>query len=163
MLTGSLLDSETLNLNTYNSCNYNTLILAPRQSGKTTVMLRFFLANDDIAMLFPNSDMKKIVSRLLTSYGCHEKKRHLYCMDQNFNGLHYNTGLVDELCSYSGDMMRFYETSRSFRRLIAITTPHGPDRYGHMFRNVVRYSLTNNGEVKKNRGKVHLPDELFIM
>ena len=151
--------------------NSNTLIMSPRNSGKTNALVRKFVDTYDSILLVSNEPQRRAVHNLLDVLGCHDRQRNVYITSEGIlRGCRVSHVFVDEIESYRGDLVQFGRSAEfSESRIIAVTTPSGRrtiSEYEEVFRNI--YNMSSGifqsrsfGWIPETVSVEHFEEELF--
>jgi len=114
----------------------NTLIWAPRRSGKTWALTRKFVETRNSILLTVNGAMGRDVEEYLMTLGCPDRRRDVHIMGDNvMHGRRVDRIFVDEISHYRGDLADFHASvypalasSNPRGYYTAVSTPNGvPD------------------------------------
>lgn len=123
--------------------NGNTLIAAPRQSGKTFALVKKFVETRGSVFIVPSQRFRRQVDDYLLMLASPDKRRDVYVMCESvMRGRRADQIFIDEIDAYDGDLERlWYNTAPALNesgRIVAVTTPVGRRQYD------VYYDLFHN-------------------
>jgi len=126
----------------------NTMIWAPRQSGKTTALVREFLTTPNSLFYTVNYGQKRSVERICYELDVPFRRNDIRIMnEESIRSYNTRTFFIDEIDHYDGDLYRLLvPISLTSTRMIAISTPHRPrlkGTYASIFES--EYKLNHEG------------------
>jgi hypothetical protein len=134
MLTERVYDTQAIRNEIRRHFNHpsHTLIIAPRQCGKSTIMGEYYIATDNSAMVCHNLDSARRIRALYRGTG--EKNRHIFTASASSPmGRLYDTVFMDELLYYRMPQQTLLAFLPICRKIVAISSPNGLYRAEHPF------------------------------
>lgn len=117
----------------------NTLILAPRGSGKTFALVNKFVSEPDSVLLFNHN--RRYIDQIIMDLGHIDRLRDVYRMSTgSIRDRRASMIFIDEIGIYEGDLYDTWASlaSLSSNRIVAVTTPTGRNpQYEDMFHNIL--------------------------
>ena len=124
----------------------NTMIWAPRQSGKTFALVRKFVETHNSVLLCVGGQMRRTVDDYLVRLGCPDRRRDVYASFDVMRGRRVDYIFLDEIDHYRGNLQDVWASIRpAGGRIIAVSTPSGVRQRNEysIFSN--EYTLTMDG------------------
>lgn len=144
-MRGTKLDFGQLR-NMLNRSTGDTMIWAPRQSGKTHALVRLFVESRNSAFFCVNAHARRSIDDHLGVLGRPDKFMDVYTATatRTIRGRRFDQIFIDEIDAYSGNWQELWSAIGPVNgRIIAMSTPHGVRRrsdYENVFHS--EYTLT---------------------
>lgn len=133
--------------NLINRATGNTMIWAPRQSGKTFALARKFVETRNSTLLCVSGQHRRMIDDYLMMLGCPDRRRDVYVQGASMRGRRFDCIFIDEVDGYHGDLQDLWASIiPTDARIVSISTPHGVrtrDSYERIFES--EYTLNHEG------------------
>jgi hypothetical protein len=146
----------------------NTMIWAPRQSGKSYAIARKFVEIRNSLMFVSHSSIIRHVEDILVDLGCPDRRRDVNLMTNAdvVRGRPNVTVFVDEIDHYRGDLEEFLSNVRvnssNSARMVAVSTPQRVQQSG-MYDRFFPNNINVEADVIFTVPTEHFEEELFII
>lgn len=148
----------------------NTMIWAPRQSGKSFALCRKFVESRDTLLFSPRRPMARHLDDLLVDLGCPDRRRDVHVMRNDIGdvlrGRYTSAIFIDEIDHYDGDLASFLESTTPATslgtRLVAVSTPVRVQHAG-LYDSFFPNNIHVEDRVLFSVPKEHFEEELFTI
>jgi hypothetical protein len=146
----------------------NTMIWAPRQSGKSYAIARKFVETPNAMMFVSHSSIRGHIDDILVDLGCPDRRRDVNLMTNAdvVRGRQIDAVFVDEIDHYRGDLEEFLSNVRintlNSARIIAVSTPNRVQEAG-LYDRFFPNNINVEDRVVFTVPKEHFEEELFTV